>query len=423
MQFKNCDFRAGVIRKFSTLPHAFYTVFSLLSVLTAHITSSQRPGLPLIRVCVQRSLQPSSVEAFGSCCYAYNNSYRPGLRTANAALAHPRVPADARISAHPRETFGYKGTPSRPWAAGAAAPGEHGPFKFQLCGGGQHRWRRGAGLGPGPLPVRGRESGRERESSRTRESSRGKTAGAEQQAENSAQPCARGGSGSGAAVPRGGGEDEDGSRLFFLPPRDDFHSNLIERCNFGNWGGFIIIFFLPIFSPRFVPPLAEECQPTGKVPRPRGGVSAPPNLPGRQRPGAGSCPRGSAVQHPGAAGGRTSGGVPRGRGAGGGCPPRRPPSSFPLSLLACSRRGFYSSLCFSLLFFSPRSPSSLPCLVCFLDHLSFPLPFVRVRDRTHLTLESAAGEGAASRLSAPGAAGTCGIPARPPARPCPRRPL
>lgn len=186
----------GWLGSFQPFHMRFIQFFPFLSVLTAHITSSQRPGLPLIRVCVQRSLQPSSVEAFGSCCYAYNNSYRPGLRTANAALAHPRVPADARISAHPRETFGYQGTPSRPWAAGAAAPGEHGPFKFQLCGGGQHRWRRGAGLGPGLLPVRAeRERPGEREQPREREQpgerERERAAGGKQPGQSSRRRTAR----------------------------------------------------------------------------------------------------------------------------------------------------------------------------------------------------------------------------------------
>lgn len=88
--------------------------------------------------------------------------------------------------------------------------------------------------------------------------------------------------------------------------------------------------------------------------------------------------------------GEPAGGAPRGD--------RR--ALFPLFVCLFPERVLFFPL-FLPPFLLPPSPSSLPCLVCFLDHLSFPLPFVRVRDGTHLTLESAAGEGAASRLPAP----------------------
>lgn len=164
----------------------------------------------------------------------------------------------------------------------------------------------------------------------------------------------------GAAVPGGGGEDEGGFWLFFLPPRDDFHSNLIERCNFGNWGGFIIIiiYFSPIFFPASrprstrsasrqvrcpdleglfprrrtslgdsgeargpahgAPPCAVEGGSRGPGPRPQ-----PPRLPGRPDVGAGC--RGA---------GEPGSGFPYGETA----------ELFLPSLFACSQRGFYFSL-------------------------------------------------------------------------------
>ena len=139
-------------RKHSFSPWILYLFFPL-HALTAHVTTL-RQGLPR----APRSLQPSPAEAFARCCYAYTNSQRLGLRTADTSLPSPppRAPISAPPRRAPRETFALAAHPAGP-GGGAAARGAHGPFKFQLCGGGQHRWRRGAarGWGRGRLPVRG----------------------------------------------------------------------------------------------------------------------------------------------------------------------------------------------------------------------------------------------------------------------------
>lgn len=132
--------------KHSRSPQILYPSFPLHAP-TAHVTAL-RQELPR----APRSLQPSPAEAFARCCYAYTRSQRLGLRTADTSLPSPPAacPYFSPSAPGPRgKLFLSRHTQPAP-AAGAAARGAHGPFKFQLCGGGQHRWRRGAGLGPGP---------------------------------------------------------------------------------------------------------------------------------------------------------------------------------------------------------------------------------------------------------------------------------
>lgn len=165
LQCKNCDFRAGVVRKFSTPPHAFYTLFPLPSALTAHITSSQRLGLLLTRVCAKRSLQQSSVEAFGSCCYAYNNSQRPGLRTANAPLLHPPVSADAVSRRTRGKLLVTKAHPAGPGRREQRRPESTAPLNSSCAAGGSTAGGAARGWGRGRCAAA--ESSRRRRGARS----------------------------------------------------------------------------------------------------------------------------------------------------------------------------------------------------------------------------------------------------------------
>ena len=215
-------------RKHSFSPWILYLFFPL-HALTAHVTTL-RQGLPR----APRSLQPSPAEAFARCCYAYTNSQRLGLRTADTSLPPPpRVPLFQPLRAGPRGKLLLSRHTQPAPAVGQRRGARTAPLNSSCAAGGSTAGgaaRRGAGAG----------------------------AGCRCAAAGSAQPAPGGGSGSGAAVPRGGGEDEGGFCLLFLPPRDDFHSNLIERCNFGNWGGFIIIIIIFIFFPFFSPLLPSH---------------------------------------------------------------------------------------------------------------------------------------------------------------------
>lgn len=178
---------------------------------------------------------------------------------------------------------------------------------------------------------------------------------------------------------------------------------------------FFSIFFSASSLPPRRPPRSDRRQ--VRCPCPAGYFRAA-NFPGRQRRGAGSC---AALRRarPGAAGrGCTSGGAGE---PGGGLPPgRAPSSSSPLCLLVPRERVLFFPLFLPPFLLPPPPPPPFPphpspAWFVSLDHLSFLLPFVRVRDRTHFTLKSAASEDADARPPAPG---TTASPLLAP-RPCP----
>lgn len=297
-----------------------------------------------------------------------------------------------------------KAHPAGPGRRGQRLPESTAPLNSSCAAGGSTAG--GAGLGPGPLPVRG---------------------GGEGPAESGERSPAPGEAA--APAPRSLAEAERMSMA------SGFFFCLLATISIVTWssgaisetGVALLLFFSsPFFSPassRRSPRSASRqvrCpEPAGVFPRRR----TSPGGSGRERgPARGALPCAAVGSGPGPGPqpGRLLGGPYVGAGCRGarrgGLPPEETAELFLPSLFACSRRGFYSSLCFSLLFFSrPISPSSLPCLICFLDHLSFPLPFVRVRNRTHLTLkicgERARSQPAARSRRVP--AGTCRISARP----------